>query len=124
MFEIFKHIFSGKEALKTVSGVIDEMVYTKEEKADNELSKARLKINTLNAYNPFKLAQRVLAIGITLLIIVLAVISVIASIMNAPHIVNDIYEIADHFKIDWAFITIIAFYFAGGTIESMNKSKK
>jgi hypothetical protein len=119
---ILGKIFGSDKVIDAGISAIDAMVYTDEEKANMELSKSKMKIEILKAYEPFKLAQRVLAFGITGLVIVLVLVSL--GVMYNGGNVSDVYAVADHFNIGLAFISIIVFYFGSGATEGIIKQMK
>lgn len=118
---IIKKIFSAgdlvKDSAQAVISGVDKSIYTNEEKADkfNEL---------LKLYEPFKLAQRYLAVlisavylGVHLMIFALWVVDIF--FIDGSHL-ESIQKIAtwNNDALFYPFLTINAFYFSGGVINS------
>ncbi len=105
-----------------ISG-IDKVIYSAEEKADYHLK-------FLAAYEPFKLAQRLLAmmvISVYLLIFVVAAgLMIWGGIAENELFIStskDLLTLLNE-NLGWPVITILAFYFAGGTVNSIRQMKK
>ena len=99
--------------------LIDSMHTSKTEEIE---AKTKAKTDLLTAYSPFKIAQRYLALifGFTF---VSSYIMVLALFFLGRDI-TEIQEIISAFKIDWIMLTIVAFYFGGGSFEGASKAKK
>lgn len=89
-------------------------------------SKTKAKIDLMNAYAPFKVAQRYLALmfGGTYLFtyFMIMICSVFNLVDNAT--LAEIRAIMQEFSIDWIMLTIVGFYFGGGLAESISRPKK
>lgn len=99
--------------------LIDDAWETDAEKTE---SKTKAKIELMKAYAPFRIAQRYLALlfGFTYLGTYVLII-----ILTAFDKETDKYlKIMSEFSIDWAMLTILAFYFGGGLADSVLKPKK
>jgi len=125
MIAILKSIFGSGEVIKEGMSLIDDAFYTDGEKAEDALKskqqKTNNKINLLNAYAPFKIAQRYLAImfGITYISTYIAVLIMFAFNKDVSGVMN----ILKMFQIDWIMLVIVGFYFGGGLADSINKPK-
>lgn len=118
--EILGKILGSKGVIKNAMSGIDKAIFTREEKADYMLK-------FLAAYEPFKLAQRILAIMFSSVFLfgVLSgmIMVIIGSITAHTDIVISGKELI---STTWQSIgtpesLIIAFYFAGGTINTFMK---
>lgn len=110
-------VFGTKEALGYVSNHLDKVFFTKEEKAQNW-------IDTLKAYEPFKLAQRLVALSVTgtyLFVFLVAIFMKIASCWGGQHLneMSDELIQQNNETLGTAFICIVSFYFAGGMAEGI-----
>lgn len=123
MWPLLGKIFGSKKVIdNTISGV-DKLFYTNEEKADYHLK-------FLEAYEPFKLAQRLLAlivVGAYIFVFLLAAFLMIWGGVTGNEMVTK--TSADLIKLEndslgWPVITILAFYFAGGTVNTLRQMKK
>lgn len=113
---VFKKIFGTKEIVDNSFKAIDKVFFTNEEKSENW-------INTLKAYEPFKISQRLIAlivcavyVGMWVLSGVLLVLSIWVSGLQDISI-----EIAQKNKetLNTPFSIIIGFYFMGGATEGI-----
>ena len=122
----FKLLFGNTDIVRDGMSAIGKMVFTKEEKAD-------YLIRFLNAYEPFKVAQRILAImfsSVFLSVFVLAVIIHVMGIFAEDLGRSGILIASAHdlvkFNIDSLGLTtsmIVGFYFGGGMIEGAIRAK-
>ncbi len=123
MWQILGKIFGSKKVIDSSIKGIDKLFYTNEEKADYHLK-------FLAAYEPFKLAQRLLAllvVGAYILVFLMAAGLMIWGGITGNHGITQ--TSADLIKLEndslgWAIITILAFYFAGGTVNTFRQMKK
>ena len=115
---IITKLFNSDKVIDGVMSGADKFAFTKEEKADHFLK-------LLKAYEPFKIAQRLIAISVTgtyLLVNIIALFTFIISIWidklegKAALIVQMNNE-----SLHWPFLTIIAWYFAGGVVNGLKK---
>lgn len=115
---ILAKLFNSDKVIDGVMTGADKLAFTKEEKAEHF-------INLLKAFEPFKIAQRLIAISVTgvyLLVHIIALFAFIGSIWldklegKAALIVEMNNE-----SLHWPFITIVAWYFAGGVINNIKK---
>ncbi len=128
---ILNNIFGTGEVIKKGLELIDEAWTSDEEKADNEAkiieAKTNAKATLLNAYTPFKLAQRYLALMFSSVFLFIMMNGVLGALygwvdMNA---VQEAKRFANEMWLGEIMLTIIGFYFGGGLVESYkNKDKK
>jgi len=111
---ILGKLFGSSEVITKGMELIDNM-HTSD--AEEIGAKSKAKTDLLNAYAPFKLAQRYLAVmfSITYLITFVIVMGMSLAELTTVDIVRDVLR---EFYIGEIVLTIIAFYFAGGTISS------
>lgn len=128
---ILSNIFGTGEVIKKGLELIDEAWTSDEEKAENEVkiidAKTNAKATLLNAYAPFKLAQRYLALMFSSVFLFIMMNGVLGALygwvdMNA---VQEAKRFANEMWLGEIMLTIIGFYFGGGLVESYkNKDKK
>ena len=128
---ILNNIFGTGEVIKKGLELIDEAWTSDEEKAENEAkiieAKTNAKATLLNAYAPFKLAQRYLALMFSSVFLFIMMNGVLGALygwvdMNA---VQEAKRFANEMWLGEIMLTIIGFYFGGGLVESYkNKDKK
>ena len=127
---ILSNIFGTGEVIKKGLELIDEAWTSDEEKAENEVkiieAKTNAKATLLNAYAPFKLAQRYLALMFSSVFLFIMMNGVLGALygwvdMNA---VQEAKRFANEMWLGEIMLTIIGFYFGSGMIESVGRSKK
>ena len=130
MMGILNNIFGTGEVIKKGLELIDEAWTSDEEKAENEVkiieAKTNAKATLLNAYAPFKLAQRYLALMFSTVFLFIMMNGVLGALygwvdMNA---VQEAKRFANEMWLGEIMLTIIGFYFGSGMIESVGRSKK
>ena len=123
---ILSNIFSPKNSETLVEGVykgLDMTFYTDEEKAIALQSQVDTKLKLLPLYEPFKLAQRFIAISMTINFIILLWSGVIMYILF-PEYLEGFLKLMEIFNIGWIMTTIIVWYFTGGIIQQKPKEGK
>lgn len=119
MFKILGRIFSPKKLGDSIIGGIDKAILTKEEKLDYMQK-------MLVLYEPYKLAQRILAImfsGAFLLVHLLTAVSHFIYVLkglDAKEVI-DLYQYNND-SLGTLVLIIVGFYFAGGVLEGTVKS--
>ena len=119
MFKILGKIFSPKKLGDSIISGIDKAILTKEEKLDYMQK-------MLVLYEPYKLAQRILAImfsGAFLLVHLLTAISHFVYVLKGMDSKNVIalYEYNND-SLGTLVMIIVGFYFAGGVLEGTVKN--
>ena len=127
MFNILGNIFGTGEVVKKGLELIDEAWTSDEERVENQAkileAKTNAKATLLNAYAPFKLAQRYLAImfsSVFLFIMINGILGALYGWVNMEA-VNEAKKFANEMWLGEIMVTIIGFYFGGGMIESYKK---
>lgn len=127
---ILSNIFGTGEVIKKGLELIDEAWTSDEEKAENEAkiieAKTNAKATLLNAYAPFKLAQRYLALMFSSVFLFIMMNGVLGALygwvdMNA---VQEAKRFANEMYLGEIMLSIIGFYFMGGVIESAKRKEK
>lgn len=123
MLGVLASILGNGDVIKKGMDLIDDVHSSDEEM---ERLKAETKIQTMQAYAPFKVAQRYLALmftGTFLASFGLVLVMTLLDKANIPHI----KQVIDDFYLGESMLTILAFYFGGGMLEGVVgkvKSKK
>ena len=145
---LWKSLFSSGDTIEKVTDAAistgDKLFFTTEEKADMSLKMREQFIKTLQAYEPFKIAQRILAFWFSFLFGVSFIIGLAATIFNSyvtyqhnkqittlqefdsiPKLVTidiqPLFNLLISFDLGWIMIAIVTFYFLGGSFESLKK---
>lgn len=137
-------LFSSSSVVeKTTDAIInagDKIWYTDEEKADMKMSYGKFLPTLLKAYEPFKIAQRILAIWFSFLFGLAFITGLGMYIFNAISKYQDLkngipldkivtldlqplINLCVSFSLPSIVLLILAWYFGGGFIESMKKGK-
>ena len=130
MLGILSNIFGSGDVVKKGLDLIDEAWTSDEEKADNEVkiieAKTNAKATLLNAYAPFKLAQRYLALMFTFVYLFIMMNGILGSLYGWVNMENvrESLKFANEMWLGEIMITIVAFYFGSGMIESVGRTKK
>ena len=120
MFGILGKILGSDKVIEKGLGLIDSMHTSSEEEI---AAKAKAKTDLLQAYAPFKIAQRWLALmfGLTFLGSYILVLAMTISGQGDPDAVTKVME---QFSINYAMLIILGFYFGGGAVEGFLEKKK
>lgn len=127
MLQILSNIFGSGDVVKKGLELIDEAWTSDEEKAENEVkiieAKTNAKATLLNAYAPFKLAQRYLAMMFTFVYLFIMINGILGALYGWVNMENvkDALRFANEMWLGEIMLTIIAFYFGGGFFESYKK---
>ena len=116
MLGLFKTMFGSSSVIKDGINLIDDLSLTDEEKE-------KLKIEKLKAYEPFKLAQRLIGVSFTMVFLLTFIFCVILMSFGLEYQVEKIIELGKSFDIGMIMLAIISFYFGGGTISSYFSGK-
>ncbi len=122
----FTSIFTSDTIDKSVDAIIntgDAIWYTDEEKAQAHQLAVDTKLKMLPLYEPFKLAQRYIAFAFTFNFIIAFWVAVGIWWFGTKENLIDFINLIGSFQLGWIMLTIIAWYFGGGFIESYKKKK-
>lgn len=115
MIGILGKILGSSDIVKQGMELIDS-VHTSDEEMVK--AKAQAKIDTMNAYAPFKVAQRYLALMFAFTFLVSFFLVLVMSLMGRTDI-DVVRDVVSEFWIGEIMITIVGFYFGGGMIEGV-----
>ena len=120
MFGIIGKILGSDKVIEKGLGLIDSMHTSTEEEIK---AKTDQKVQLLQSYAPFKIAQRWLALmfGLTFLGSYVLVLAMTISGQGDPDAVTKVME---QFSINYAMLIILGFYFGGGAVEGFMEKKK
>jgi len=100
--------------------LIDDAFETDAEKVE---ARAKAKIDLMKAYAPFKVAQRYLALMFASTFL-FSFFLVLGMTLAGKGEVDQVFIVLEHFKIPWIMIAIVTFYFGGGLVDSVGRTKK
>jgi hypothetical protein len=120
MLAVLGKILGSGDVVKQGMKLIDDMHTSTEEEI---AAKSKARIDLMNAYAPFKLAQRYLALmfGFTFLASYIIVLTMTIVGKGDPDAVTQVME---QFSINYAMMIILGFYFGAGALESFQNKKK
>jgi hypothetical protein len=122
MIGVIGKILGSEKVIKAGLDLIDDMHTSTEEEI---AAKSKAKIDLMNAYAPFKIAQRYLALmfGLTFIGSYFLVLGMTLSGQGDSDAVTKVME---QFSINYAMLIILGFYFGGGAVEGLldKKGKK
>lgn len=115
---ILSTIFGSGDVIAKGIDLIDDLHTSDVEMVE---AKTKAKMDLMQAYAPFKIAQRYIAVmfGGTYISTYLLVIGM--TFMGLD--VTQVKDILKEFQIDWIMLTIVAFYFGGGLADSILRPK-
>lgn len=109
----FSRLFGSEKAVGGIVKGVDAAFFTKEEKAEHFL-------RILKAYEPFKLAQRFLALIVGIPYVVVWVICAVTMFFTDT---SKVVAEWNNETLGTPFALILAFYFGGGAVEGIIRSK-
>jgi len=120
MLGVLGKILGSDKVIEKGLGLIDSMHTSTEEEIK---AKTDQKVQLLQSYAPFKLAQRYLALmfGITFLGSYLLVLVMTLTGKGDPDAVT---KVMDQFTINYAMLVILGFYFGSGAVEGFLEKKR
>ena len=116
---ILSKLLGGGDVIKAGFKLIDDLHTSDEEEI---AAKSKAKTDLLEAYAPFKVAQRYLALLFTFTFLGCFILVMYMTLFQEANIV-DVRGVIDEFWIGEIMLTIVAFYFSGGMIEGALKAR-
>lgn len=120
MWQALAKIFGSGDTIEKGLQLIDDMHTSKEEEI---LAKNQAKVNLLEAYAPFKIAQRYLAVMFTITFLMCFVLVLVMTLLGKGDI-PAVKQVLGDFYIGEIMLTIVFFYFGGGAVEGFLSKKK
>jgi len=120
MLGVLGKILGSDSVIKQGIKLIDDMHTSTEEEI---AAKTKQRVEIMQAYAPFKIAQRFLALmfGFTFLASYIIVLTMTIAGTGDPDAVTQVME---QFSINYAMMIILGFYFGAGALESFQNKKK
>jgi len=119
MFSILGKILGSGDVIKKGMDLIDDMHTSSEEEI---AAKSKAKIDLMNAYAPFKLAQRYIALMFTAVFLSMFVL-VLGMTLAGEGDIDAVKQIIGDFWIGEIMLMIVGFYFGGGLAESVGSAR-
>jgi hypothetical protein len=116
---ILSTIFGSSEVISEGFKLIDSMHTSKSEEI---VAKVQGKVNLLNAYAPFKIAQRYLMLMFTITFLASFITVLVMTLIGVGDI-DAVKTVLSEFYIGEIMFTIVGFYFGGGFLEGAINAK-
>lgn len=119
MLGVLSKILGSGDVIKKGMDLIDDMHTSTEEEI---AAKSKAKIDLMNAYAPFKLAQRYIALMFTAVFLIMFVL-VVAMTLGGKGDIDAVKQVIGDFWIGEIMLMIVGFYFGGGLAESVGSAR-
>lgn len=117
----FSDLFSANNVVDAIIDSGDALVYTEEEKAKAAQLAVDTKLKMLPLFEPFKLAQRYIALAFTTNFLLSFWVGVSLYVWF-PAYLDGFLNIVGVYQLGWIMLAIISFYFGGGFLESFKRN--
>ena len=117
---ILSTILGADDVIKKGIDLIDDLHTSKEEEIQ---AKNEAKIRLLEAYHPYKVAQRYLALMFTTVFLFCFVLVLSMTLADRGN-TEQVFTVLNEFYIGPIVLTIVGFYFSGGMLEGIFKARK
>ena len=121
MAGILGKIFGSGDVIKSGIDLIDSFHTSTEEEIE---AKTKAKVEIMQAYAPFKLAQRVIAFSFTATYLTCFAMVLGFTLMDRVADADKVQRVLEDFQIGWSMIVILSFYYGGAVAEGVMDRKK
>lgn len=121
MAGILGKIFGSGDVIKSGIDLIDSFHTSTEEEIE---AKTKAKVEIMQAYAPFKLAQRVIAFSFTATYLTCFAMVLGFTLMDRVTDADKVQRVLEDFQIGWSMIVILSFYYGGAVAEGVMDRKK
>jgi quinol-cytochrome oxidoreductase complex cytochrome b subunit len=121
MFSVLGKIFGSGDVISKGIDLIDSMHTSTEEEI---AAKTKARVDLMQAYAPFKLAQRVIAFAFTFVYLVCFSMVLGFTLTDRVEDADKIKQLLEDFQIGYAMLVILAFYFGAGAAEGVLAQRK
>lgn len=116
MFGLLGKIFGSDKVIESGIKLIDSFHTSTEEEI---AAKTKAKVEIMQAYAPFKLAQRVIAFSFTFVYLSCFGLVLAFTLTDRVTDADKVKQVLEDFQIGWAMMIILSFYFAAGAAEGI-----
>lgn len=120
MLGLLGKIFGSEKVISKSIDLIDSFHTSTEEQIE---AATRSKVALLEAYAPFKLAQRVLAFSFTFVYLSCFALVLGYTLFDQVADAEKVKQVLEDFQIGYAMLIILAFYFGGGAAEGILQNR-
>lgn len=116
MFALLGKIFGSEKVISSGIALIDSFHTSTEEEI---AAKTKAKVEIMQAYAPFKLAQRVIAFSFTFVYLACFGLVLAYTLTGQVSDADKVKQVLEDFQIGWAMMIILGFYFGAGAAEGI-----
>jgi hypothetical protein len=120
MLGLLGKIFGSETVISKSIDLIDSFHTSTEEQIE---AATKSKVALLEAYAPFKLAQRVLAFSFTFVYLSCFALVLGYTLFDQVADAEKVKQVLEDFQIGYAMLIILAFYFGGGAAEGILQNR-
>lgn len=120
MLGLLGKIFGSEKVISKSIDLIDSFHTSTEEQIE---AATKSKVALLEAYAPFKLAQRVLAFSFTFVYLSCFALVLGYTLFDQVADAEKVKQVLEDFQIGYAMLIILAFYFGGGAAEGILQNR-
>lgn len=130
MLNILGKLFGSDKVIEKSIGLIDDIWTSDTEREEDKRlmveAKAKAKTSLMQAYAPFKLAQRWIAFAFTAVFLFIMINGVLGAMYGITDVgaVEEAKQFANEMWLGEIMIAIVSFYFGGGLAESIRRGDK
>ena len=121
MFALLGKIFGSPKVIQSGIDLIDSFHTSTEEEIE---AATKSKVALLEAYAPFKLAQRVIAFSFTFIYLGCFALVLGFTLTEQMADADKVKAVLEDFQIGYAMLIILAFYFGGGAAEGLMAQRR
>ncbi len=121
MFGLLGKIFGSERVIQSSIDLIDSFHTSTEEQIE---AATKSKVALLEAYQPFKLAQRVIAFAFTFIYLGCFALVLGFTLTDQMADADKVKAVLEDFQIGYAMLIILAFYFGGGAAEGILQNRQ
>jgi len=121
MFALLGKIFGSPKVIQSGIELIDSFHTSTEEEIE---AATKSKVALLEAYAPFKLAQRVIAFSFTFIYLGCFALVLGFTLTEQMADADKVKAVLEDFQIGYAMLIILAFYFGGGAAEGLMAQRR
>jgi len=121
MLGLLGKIFGSEKVISKSLDLIDSFHTSTEEQIE---ASTRSKVALLEAYAPFKLAQRIIAFSFTFIYLSCFGLVLGYTLFDQVSDADKVKQVLEDFQIGYAMLIILAFYFGGGAAEGILQNRQ
>ena len=121
MLGLLGKIFGSEKVISKSIDLIDSFHTSTEEQIE---SATKSKVALLEAYAPFKLAQRVIAFSFTFVYLSCFGLVLGYTLFDQTADAEKVKQVLEDFQVGYAMLIILAFYFGGGAAEGILQNRQ